>query len=112
MRRYELTTGRLPKRSRCPTEPLLRQEDQFASRRFLLPPETSLGTASGEYNPTLDQCLINANRKSPINGNVKRHISPSARCRHLFVSAFSPIVPAAESKSRRISRQPKGISRP
>jgi hypothetical protein len=31
-------------------------------------------------------------RKSPIKGNVKRHSSPSARCRHVFVSAFSPTV--------------------
>ena len=29
-------------------------------------------------------------RRGPIKGNVKRHISPSARCRHFFVSAFSP----------------------
>jgi len=28
----------------------------------------------------------------PIKGNVKRHSSPSARCRHFFVSAFSPTV--------------------
>src|SRR5580704_386639 len=32
------------------------------------------------------------NRRSPIKGNVKRHFSPSARCRHFFVSAFSPTV--------------------
>jgi hypothetical protein len=31
-------------------------------------------------------------RISPIKGNVKRHSSPSARCRHFFVSAFSPTV--------------------
>src|SRR6267143_329577 len=36
-------------------------------------------------------CLgIQPNR--PIKGNVKRQISPSARCRYFFVSAFSPIV--------------------
>src|SRR6266403_1375881 len=29
-------------------------------------------------------------RRGPIKGNVKRKISPSARCRHFFVSAFSP----------------------
>jgi hypothetical protein len=32
------------------------------------------------------------NRTSPIKGNVKRNTSPSARCRHFFVSAFSPTV--------------------
>jgi hypothetical protein len=31
-------------------------------------------------------------QSSPIKGNVKRHISPLARCQHFFVSAFSPIV--------------------
>src|SRR5260370_7778262 len=29
-------------------------------------------------------------RRGPIKGNVKRNISPSARCRPFFVSAFSP----------------------
>src|SRR5258708_2118742 len=28
----------------------------------------------------------------PIKGNVKRNTSPSARCRHVVVSAFSPTV--------------------
>ena len=31
-------------------------------------------------------------RTSPIKGNVKRHFSPSARCRFFSVSAFSPTV--------------------
>jgi len=31
-------------------------------------------------------------QSSPIKGNVKRNISPSARCRSFFVSAFSPTV--------------------
>src|SRR5271169_3514877 len=40
-------------------------------------------SAASGWQPSLLRC-------SPIKANVKRHFSPSARCRHFFVSAFSP----------------------
>src|SRR5467141_1136802 len=45
----------------------------------------------GSYNQAaLRAAKLLVPEKSPIKGNVKRKISPSARCRHFFVSAFSP----------------------
>src|SRR5260370_863982 len=85
--------------------------DTFLSRHSAQPFERALGIEWSYKRecqrtffpvgsmPTLFCLGIHPNRlnvhsgsSGPIKGNVKRHSSPSARCRHFFVSAFSPTV--------------------
>src|SRR5215469_5308889 len=64
-------------------------------RLFLAPAASTYGRVRSQ--PQLKQLPglstpVSRKPVSPIRGNVKTNISPAARCRSFFVSAFSPTV--------------------